>query len=427
MTEKKYTKESAPQESRQLEKEIKRYDKLILLKPDFAEAYYNRGLLFLQLSRLKEAIKSYDKAIQIKPGLAEAYNNRGIALQELGRLDLAVESYDKAIQIKPDYEGAYHNLGIALRELGQLEQSIVSCNQAIQIKPDYAEAYLNLGVSLQELGQPEKAIKNYGKAAQIKPDYAEAYLNLGVSLLDLGQLEQSIVSCKKAIQLNPNSKTAQHILNYLLGSDSQSAPEEYIKNLFNRNAQIYENRLLNELGYTVPSLFKNTLSNLGFLSNKFNKTIDLGCGTGLVGVELRNIVNTLIGIDLSEKMIRKAQEKNVYDELVVDDLIRGLETLKINFNLFVVADVFTYLGNLCPLFNSVNKYTKSSSLLIFSTEDVSGDSFFLRKTGRFAHSKNYILSMASNYGFQLEHFEKHPLRKDKGEWVAGGIYILRRV
>jgi hypothetical protein len=31
----------------ELTKKIKRYDKLILNKPDYAEAYYNRGVLFV--------------------------------------------------------------------------------------------------------------------------------------------------------------------------------------------------------------------------------------------------------------------------------------------------------------------------------------------------------------------------------------------
>ena len=204
-------------------------------------------------------------------------------------------------------------------------------------------------------------------------------------------------------------------------------PKEYIENLFNRYAQNFENSLVNELGYTAPSLFKKTLNNLNLINNNFNKAIDLGCGTGLVGAEFRNIVDVLIGIDLSEKMIRQAEEKNVYDELIINDLISGLKVLKTSFDLFISADVFVYLGDLCPLLDSVKKHANNKSLFIFSTEDMPGDGFFLQKTGRFAHSKNYILSTASNYGFQLEYFERHNLRKNKGEWVIGGVYILRNI
>ena len=343
----------------ELVSKIKRYDKLILSKPNYAEGYFNRGVLFLQLGRFKEAIKDYDRAIQIKPDYADAFNNRGIALQELGQLELAIESYDRAIQIKPDYAEVYVSRGIALQELGQLEQAIESCNKALEIKP--------------------------------------------------------------------SSNTAQHILNSLLGNDVQSAPEEYIKNLFNKYAQNFENHLVNKLSYTSPSFFKETLNGVGLSNKKFNKAIDLGCGTGLVGAEFRNMVDVLIGIDLSEKMIRQAKEKNVYDELIVSDLVNGLKTLKTNFDLFISADVFAYIGDLASLFDSVKKHANNESLFIFSTEDMSGDGFFLQQTGRFAHSKNYILSTASHFGFKLEHFEQYSLRKNKGEWLVGGIYILRNI
>ena len=343
----------------ELVSKIKRYDKLILSKPNYAEGYFNRGVLFLQLGRFKEAIKDYDRAIQIKHNYADAFNNRGIALQELGQLEQALENYDRAIQINPNYAEVYVSRGIALQEFGQLEKAIESCNSAIELKP--------------------------------------------------------------------SSNTAQHILNSLLGNDVRSVPEEYIKNLFNKYAQNFENHLVNKLDYTSPSFFKKTLAGLGLTNKNFNKAIDLGCGTGLVGVEFRNMVDVLIGIDLSEKMIRQAKEKNVYDKLIASDLINGLQALKTNFDLFISADVFAYIGDLDSLFDSVKKHANNESLFIFSTEDLAGDGFFLQQTGRFAHSKNYILSTASYYGFQLEHFEQYNPRKNKGEWIVGGIYVLRNI
>jgi len=44
---------------------------------------------------LEEAIASYDKALQIKPEFHEAWYNRGVALKELGQLEKAIASHDK--------------------------------------------------------------------------------------------------------------------------------------------------------------------------------------------------------------------------------------------------------------------------------------------------------------------------------------------
>jgi tetratricopeptide (TPR) repeat protein len=44
-----------------------------------------------------------DKAIEFKPDYHEAWNNRGSVLGYLGRFEEAIASYDKALEIKSDY------------------------------------------------------------------------------------------------------------------------------------------------------------------------------------------------------------------------------------------------------------------------------------------------------------------------------------
>ena len=376
--------------------------------------------------KFQEAIESYNKAIQIKPDYAEAYSNRGIALKELGELEEAVESCNKAIQIKPDYAEAYYNRGIALKDLGQLEEAIESYNKAIQIKPDCADTYNNRGIALKEIGQLREAVESYNKAIQIKPDCAGAYYNRGNALKDLGRLKEAVNSFQQSLQLDPNDFSSQHMINSIIGEDSNIAPRVYVEKLFNHYASNFEHSLVNKLEYKMPSLLNKTLVDQG-LSRKFDKAIDLGCGTGLAGVEFRDLVGTLIGVDLSDNMILKADEKNIYDKLYVDDLISGIQKAETNFDLFISSDVLVYLGDLRPLFGCIEKHANNNALFIFSTEDVDGDNFCLRDTGRFAHSKEYVLSVATDCSFEVEFFERSNLRKDKGEWIVGGIYILKRV
>ncbi|MEM9448798.1 MAG: tetratricopeptide repeat protein, partial [Cyanobacteria bacterium P01_E01_bin.6] len=49
-----------------------------------------------------------------KPDYPEAWNNRGTALSDLGRYEAAIASYDKAIEFKPDYPEAWNNRRLAL-------------------------------------------------------------------------------------------------------------------------------------------------------------------------------------------------------------------------------------------------------------------------------------------------------------------------
>ncbi|MGB7707931.1 MAG: tetratricopeptide repeat protein, partial [Microcoleus sp.] len=63
-------------------------------------------------------IASFDKALEIKPDYHEAWYNRGVALNNLGRIEKAIASWDKALEFKPDYHWASKNRTIALKKLG---------------------------------------------------------------------------------------------------------------------------------------------------------------------------------------------------------------------------------------------------------------------------------------------------------------------
>ena len=49
----------------------------LCIKPDYADAYSNRGMFYRDLNRFDEALASYDQAIAINPNHAGAYSNRG--------------------------------------------------------------------------------------------------------------------------------------------------------------------------------------------------------------------------------------------------------------------------------------------------------------------------------------------------------------
>ncbi|WP_236505989.1 tetratricopeptide repeat protein, partial [Tychonema sp. BBK16] len=113
-----------------------------------AELFFEQALLYRSADQYAKAIASYDKALEIKPDYHEAWYNRGIALDDLGRLEEAIASYDKALEIKPDLHEAWNNRGNALVNLGRLEEAIASYDKALEFKPDDHEAWYNRGIAL---------------------------------------------------------------------------------------------------------------------------------------------------------------------------------------------------------------------------------------------------------------------------------------
>ena len=282
--------------------------------PEHPFAWKVLGAALKQMGKINESLVASQKSAQLKPQDAEAHNNLGVVLNELGRLDEAEISCKKAITLKPDYAEAHYNLGVALNGLGRLDEAEISCKKAITLKPDYAEAHNNLGVILKELGRLDEAEISYKKAITLKPDYAEAHNNLGGLLVILNKLVEAKTCFKKAVEFKPDYAEAKHLLSALTEHTTNSAPRKYVETLFDNYAINFEHSLVNKLEYKIP----NKIAEMIVAKNpniQLGSVLDLGCGTGLIGDEIKNYCSNLEGVDLSKSMLEKASAKNIYDKL----------------------------------------------------------------------------------------------------------------
>jgi len=404
----------------------KLYHQVLQENPEQPEALRLLGVLARQMGKCDLAVAFITKSLGLNPDCAEAHNNLGNALGDLGKLDEAVACFHTAVILKPDYEDAHNNLGVMLKSLGKLDEAAESYLKAILYKPDYAEAYNNLGNVLQDQGKITEAEESYHKAITFKPDFAVAYQNRANVLKTMGHHDETVACLQKALELAPELSSSRHVLNAFLGKTTERAPMEYVVDLFDTYAHRFENELVNKLDYQIPARLKKTLVDMPLAQEKFGTVVDLGCGTGLVGEAFRENAHTLIGIDLSKNMVRQAEAKGVYDQLYVDDLVHGLSRYNGNIDLFVCADVFIYVGDLAATFAAIQKSAAPNAMFLFSTEHTEEtDTFVLQDTVRYAHAQTYIEALALKFGFTVEHFESTNIRKDKSDWVAGVIYLLK--
>ena len=164
----------------------------ISLKPDYADAHYNKGYALYYLDKLGEAIEAYRISISLKPDNAEVYSNMGVALKNQGKFDEAIVAYRKSISLKPDYAEAYDNMGVALKDQGKLDEAIKAFKKSILLKPSRAEVYNNLGNTLKEQGTLDQALETYNKAMSLKPDYADACCNISFIYNLYGDLKKGL-------------------------------------------------------------------------------------------------------------------------------------------------------------------------------------------------------------------------------------------
>ena len=89
------------------------FNQAIRLKPDYADAFYNRGLARHNKGDLDGAIADYDVAIRLQPDDAVSFQQPRDCTLHKGDLDGALADYDDAIRLKPDYPITFINRGLA--------------------------------------------------------------------------------------------------------------------------------------------------------------------------------------------------------------------------------------------------------------------------------------------------------------------------
>jgi len=182
---------------------------------------------------------------------------------------------------------------------------------------------------------------------------------------------------------------------------------------------------VNVLEYRAPEILTDLLRKVTNNTSGF-RVFDAGCGTGLCGPLLRDISIVLDGVDISPKMVEKAREKGVYDNLIVGELTKTLLDNKDSYDIVVSTDVFIYIGDLTEVFKAAYNSLKKGGLFGFSTETSTGTGFIIRPTGRFAHSAYYIKELAFDTGFILESSQDCALRKEYASVINGTVYLLRK-
>jgi lipoprotein NlpI len=128
-----------------------------LARADAAGDAYDEGVRLVRAGRLREAIASFDKAIRLKPNFAEAYNSRGIVYNNLAQHERAIKDYGEAVRLNARYAEAYYNRANAYSDSGQYELALKDYGAALDLNPGYAEAYHNRSLAYLSLARGEAA------------------------------------------------------------------------------------------------------------------------------------------------------------------------------------------------------------------------------------------------------------------------------
>ena len=165
--------------------------------------------------------------------------------------------------------------------------------------------------------------------------------------------------------------------------------------------------------------------------------LDLGCGTGLAGVEISPHTRQLTGVDLSGKMLTKARARNIYHRLIHSDLLpmmRGENAS--SCDVIIAADVFVYLGMLDEIVSEAKRLLRTGGFFMFSVEALEAlpektngieghTGYRLSQSGRYAHSSTYLKELTSRNGFESLNMVYTQVRLEEGKPVMAWLVLWK--
>jgi tetratricopeptide (TPR) repeat protein len=190
------------------DKALAEMNRAIALRPDDAESYSHRAIVYRDSGKPYEAIEDYARSLRIDPAMPGVHYDLAQVLREARMYRAAVDEYLKAIAQDSLMVEAYNNLGITYQLMKDPDSAIRCFRRAIRINPGHTKAYNNLGAALAESGDVEGAIACFREAIERDPAYANSYKNLAMAYAAKNRLPEARKSLERYLDLAPRDAGA---------------------------------------------------------------------------------------------------------------------------------------------------------------------------------------------------------------------------
>ncbi|MBP2290622.1 tetratricopeptide repeat protein [Azospirillum rugosum] len=369
------------------------------------------------------AVHAYGWAVVLDSGVWTWRVGLADSLFRAGRTADAVAAYGSLAAERPDAALVRLGLARALLAEGRKDEALEEFREAAALRPDDRDAALDLSAALIESGDALGAVERLQPLARRDPDDAVLHHTIGRAWIALREPDKALAALRKARDLDSEDSLGSAALIAALeageGADLSAA---YVRALFDRYADRFDQDLVGKLGYAAPELLRRAVDRLGGGSGL--RVLDLGCGTGLAGVAFRPLASHLAGVDLSPRMVDKARARALYDELWVGDVVAALDAAPAGWDLLVAADVLVYIGDLAPVFRAAAEALRAGGRFAATVERLDGEGFALGPTRRYAHAEAYLRATAEAAGLRILLLEPCAPRREKGVDVPGLLFVV---
>lgn len=397
------------------------FDRSLALDPAPARGWLALGLVANELGDRIGAETAFAAALERDPDLGEAAFGHALVAFDARRYADAAARFRRARDLGAGGAFATVGLGQSLFFLGDFAGAADELAAVVTLDPNLApRAALARYLACALAGDFETAERRYQKISGRAPDgVARTAFQI---LSAYGQGAAALALAQVKLGGGAGDPELSYLVAAVAGEKLTRAPENYLVAHFDAFAEDFDAQLVGVLGYRGPDELMDIVESL---RRDLPRALDLGCGTGLAGPRLRQERRRLVGVDLSSKMLAKAAERGVYDELIEAELLSYLRSTSERFDLVLAADTLVYLGDLAPFFAAAARATVAGSLIAFNIETLEGAPYRLQPSGRFAHNPLALPQMAGPW-FRMKASLRATLRSEADRKVEGAYVIMER-
>jgi len=143
--------------------------------------------------------------------------------------------------------------------------------------------------------------------------------------------------------------------------------------------------------------------------------LDLGCGTGILTVQLADLCNKIVSVDNSQSMIDKAKERFGNIEFLVCDAL-ALPFVN-EFDVVFSNAVFHWISDHDTLLKNIHKVLKPQGLLVYE----------FGANGNIAAIENAFVKVYNSLGYCYEPKFNFPLAEDFGKLLENNGFVIDRI
>lgn len=390
--------------------------------------------LFLLGSHLAEASHNADgvlvaarKAHQLAVEWPIATIHLAGVLASRGEAEEAMVMAAQATTQAPDDPVLLTRAASIAQGLYRYPQALQWLRQAEQVRPDDLTIRYQLGRTLAYGGESASAIDIYTDLIQQLPNNPDLLGERLRAYLSLKQSAKAIEDGEALVALEPSNEVSQFYLEIARGLTPKTQPSAFIAGLFDGYASQFDRRWVLQSHYQLPRDVAQMIHQ--WHPDRQSDVLDLGCGTGLLGVCLGSLEGVLVGVDLSGAMMEQAARHQVYSRLHHVNLLDALQATPADlYHVITALDVLIHVGDLSEVIPDAYRILVPEGRFVFSCELNSNDQadYTLQDTYRYTHRRSYVQRLLLAAGFKDITVENHVLRLEADQAVSGFLVTARK-